>query len=55
VLFNSGVSRSSADVIREQIDNLTDQTGTTQEAMHSLNRDTFHMIEWLLKVERRLR
>src|SRR5271165_946022 len=49
VLFNSGVSRSSAHIIKEQIQNLSSHTGTTQEAMHALKKDAFHMKEWLLK------
>jgi D-glycero-alpha-D-manno-heptose-7-phosphate kinase len=49
VLFNSGVSRSSAQIIKEQSDNLTLQNGTTLEAMHALKADAFHMKECLLK------
>ena len=49
VLFNSGVSRSSARIIKEQTDNLTRHSGTTLEAMHALKEDAFHLKECLLK------
>ena len=49
ILFDSGVSRSSADIIKEQTDNLTSQSGTTLEAMHAIKDDAFHMKECLLK------
>lgn len=49
VLFNSGVSRSSASIIKEQTDNLTRQSGTTLEALHALKDDAFQMKECLLK------
>ena len=49
VLFDSGVSRSSADIIKEQRDNLTSHIGTTLEAMHAIKADAFHMKECLLK------
>jgi D-glycero-alpha-D-manno-heptose-7-phosphate kinase len=49
VLFNSGVSRSSARIIKEQTDNLTRQTGTTLAAMHTIKADAFEMKECLLK------
>lgn len=49
VLFNSGVSRSSADIIKEQTNNLTSHSGTTLEAMHAIKEDAFHMKECLLK------
>ncbi|HEY2132968.1 MAG TPA: hypothetical protein VGH36_08345 [Acetobacteraceae bacterium] len=48
-LFNSGVSRSSARIIKQQTDNLTRHTGTTLDAMHALKEDAFHMKECLLK------
>jgi D-glycero-alpha-D-manno-heptose-7-phosphate kinase len=49
VLFDSGVSRSSAQIIKEQADNLTGNLGTTLEAMHAIKDDAFHMKECLLK------
>jgi len=49
VLFNSGVSRSSARIIKEQTDNLTRQDGGTLEAMHAIKADAFEMKECLLK------
>jgi D-glycero-alpha-D-manno-heptose-7-phosphate kinase len=49
VLFDSGVSRSSANIIKEQTDNLANHSGTTLEAMHSIKADAFHMKECLLK------
>jgi D-glycero-alpha-D-manno-heptose-7-phosphate kinase len=49
VLFDSGVSRSSARIIREQADNLANNKAATLEAMHALKEDAFHMKECLLK------
>jgi D-glycero-alpha-D-manno-heptose-7-phosphate kinase len=49
VLFNSGVSRSSASIIQEQTDNLTANTGTTLEAMHDIKAEAFGMKESLLR------
>lgn len=49
VLFDSGVSRSSANIIKEQTANLINHSGTTLEAMHSIKDDAFHMKECLLK------
>jgi D-glycero-alpha-D-manno-heptose-7-phosphate kinase len=49
VLFDSGVSRSSANIIKEQTDNLANHSGTTLEAMHSIKDDAFRMKECLLK------
>lgn len=49
VLFNTGVSRSSAHIIKEQSDNLTRQRGTTLELMHAIKADAFLMKEYLLK------
>ena len=49
VLFNSGVSRSSASIIEEQTGNLTARTGTTLEAMHDIRADAFGMKEAMLK------
>jgi D-glycero-alpha-D-manno-heptose-7-phosphate kinase len=49
VLFNSGVSRSSARIIKQQTDNLTHGSGTTLAAMHALKEDAYHMKEGLLK------
>jgi D-glycero-alpha-D-manno-heptose-7-phosphate kinase len=49
VLFNSGTSRSSARIIKEQTDNLERRSGTTLSAMHELKADAFQMKEFLLK------
>ena len=49
VLFNSGVSRSSASIIEEQTGNLTANSGTTLEAMHELKADAYGMKECLLR------
>lgn len=49
ILFNSGVSRSSARIIKEQTDNLTSHSGTTLDAMHAIKEDAFRMKECLLK------
>ncbi|HEV2673684.1 MAG TPA: hypothetical protein VGV37_04025 [Aliidongia sp.] len=49
VLFDSGVSRSSASIIKEQTNNLVRKSGTTLEAMHAIKEDAFHMKECLLK------
>ena len=49
VLFNSGVSRSSASIIQEQTDNLISKTGTTLQAMHEIKADAFGMKECLLR------
>ena len=49
VLFNSGVSRSSARIIQQQTDNLASGAGTTLEAMHAIKADAFRMKECLLK------
>lgn len=49
VLYDSGVSRSSARIIAEQTHNLTQGGGRTLEAMHALKRDAFEMKEYLLK------
>ena len=49
VLFDSGVSRSSAHIIKEQTDNLISQSGNTLEAMHAIKDEAFHMKECLLK------
>lgn len=49
ILFDCGVSRSSARIIKEQTDNLTNESGTTLEAMHAIKEDAFRMKECLLK------
>lgn len=49
VLFNTGVSRASASIIKEQTDNLTSHSGTTLEAMHAIKADAFQMKESLLR------
>ena len=48
ILFYTGVSRSSARIIKEQTDNLT-QPGGAVEAMHRLKSDAFAMKEAVLK------
>jgi D-glycero-alpha-D-manno-heptose-7-phosphate kinase len=49
VLFHRGVSRSSAEIIKKQTDNLESHTGATLEAMHAIKDDAFRMKECLLK------
>ena len=49
VLFNSGVSRQSATIIKEQTDNLTSHSGTTLAALHEIKADAMHMKECLLR------
>ena len=49
VLFNSGVSRSSAAIIQRQTANLTDERSHALAAMHELKRDAIGMKECLLK------
>lgn len=49
VLFNTGVSRSSATIIEEQTSNLTSHSGTTLQAMHAIKADAFQMKESLLR------
>jgi D-glycero-alpha-D-manno-heptose-7-phosphate kinase len=49
VLFNSGVSRSSAAIIEKQTANLVGGTGDTLDAMHEIKADAFGMKECLLK------
>jgi len=49
VLFDSGVSRSSAAIIDEQTKNVTSGTGPSLEAMHELKVDAIGMKECLLK------
>jgi D-glycero-alpha-D-manno-heptose-7-phosphate kinase len=49
VLYDSGVSRSSARIIDEQTANVKGNTGTTLEALHELKKDSFRMKECLLK------
>lgn len=49
ILFDTGVSRSSARIIREQSANLQGNSGSTLEAMHVLKDDAYHMKECLLK------
>ena len=49
VLFNSGVSRSSARIIKQQTDNLVHHSGTTLDAMHAIKADAFRMKECLLR------
>ncbi len=49
VLFDSGVSRSSAKIIQEQTDNLTDKAGYTLSALHEIKADAFAMKDSLLR------
>jgi len=49
VLFNSGVSRSSARIIEEQTTNLTSKNSTTLDAMHEIKVDAYGMKESLLR------
>ena len=49
VLYDSGVSRSSAQIIEEQTDNLRTDSGTTLHALHELKSDAYRMKECLLK------
>ena len=49
VLFDSGTSRSSANIIAEQTANLRKHSGSTLEAMHELKADAFLMKESLLR------
>ena len=49
VLFDSGISRSSAAIIKEQTDNLVSSSGTTLEAMHAIKADAYVLKECLLK------
>ena len=49
VLFNSGVSRSSAAIIEKQTANLADKGGKALAAMHELKADAVGMKECLLK------
>jgi D-glycero-alpha-D-manno-heptose-7-phosphate kinase len=49
VLFNSGVSRSSAAIIEKQTANLVGGKGDTLDAMHEIKSDAFGMKECLLK------
>lgn len=49
VLFNTGVSRSSASIIKEQTDNLRSHSGSTLDAMHAIKQDAYRMKECLLR------
>ena len=49
VLYDSGVSRSSASIIEQQTDNLRTGSGTTLDALHELKADSYRMKECLLK------
>jgi D-glycero-alpha-D-manno-heptose-7-phosphate kinase len=49
VLFNSGVSRSSAAIITRQTANLADEASQTLASMHEIKVDAFSMKECLLK------
>lgn len=49
VLFYTGVSRSSAVIISQQVSNLNERDEVSMSAMHDLKRDAFEMKESLLK------
>ena len=49
VLFNSGQSRSSAAIIKEQTNNVRNQRGTTLRALHELKVDAYQMKDCLLR------
>ena len=49
VLFDSGVSRSSANIIAKQTDNLLQHRGQTLDALHEIKQDAFRMKESLLR------
>jgi D-glycero-alpha-D-manno-heptose-7-phosphate kinase len=49
VLFNCGVSRSSAKIIKEQVANIADKRPESLDAMHELKADAYGMKECLLK------
>jgi D-glycero-alpha-D-manno-heptose-7-phosphate kinase len=49
VLFYTGVSRASADIIAEQTSNLSRESDRAIEAMHKLKNDAFLMKEAVLK------
>ncbi len=51
VLFHCGVSRSSADIIEEQVANITKGAQQSLDAMHELKADASSMKESLLKGE----
>jgi D-glycero-alpha-D-manno-heptose-7-phosphate kinase len=49
VLFHTGVSRASADIIAEQTRNLSTESTQSIEAMHALKADAFRMKEAVLR------
>jgi len=49
VLFDSGVSRASAEIIQAQIGNLVSGRGATLHAMHALKADAVRMKAFLLR------
>ena len=49
VLFYTGVSRSSASIISEQVQNISVQSSKSVEAMHQLKSDSYTMKEAILK------
>jgi D-glycero-alpha-D-manno-heptose-7-phosphate kinase len=49
ILFDSGVSRSSAKIINEQTSNVNHERGTTIAALHELKADAYQMKDSLLK------
>ena len=49
VLFDSGVSRASADIIHEQTGNVAQPGGPALAAMHAIKADAFRMKECLLR------
>jgi D-glycero-alpha-D-manno-heptose-7-phosphate kinase len=49
LLFFTGKSRSSADIIQEQVRNVHDKNESALEAMHSIKEEAFRMKECLLR------
>jgi D-glycero-alpha-D-manno-heptose-7-phosphate kinase len=49
MLFNCGVSRSSATIIKEQVSNVAEGKSQSLQAMHDLKADAYRMKESLLK------
>jgi D-glycero-alpha-D-manno-heptose-7-phosphate kinase len=53
VLFHTGVSRASADIIAEQTRNIASDASASMDAMHALKADAFRMKEALLRGDTR--
>ncbi len=49
ILFDSGVSRASANIIEEQTNNLTRRQGNTLDALHEIKADAYRMKDSLLR------